>query len=271
MAPTEGAPKNDELPKQGLMAVLSVEDRWSIAWPAAICFAFLFHGVAFMAASREQPKVKQKPITMDIAIPEIKAPPEPPPPPPEPEKPKPKPKEPPPEDLPPPPPNADPPPEPSPEPPTPVTGVSAESVVESNTGGPQVRVGNTTFGDPNNEEFKKPSDVAPLPKAESIGPAFDAAGYRERMIRRVNKQKRYPRKARVLGLEGRCLVELKLAKDGSLLGEPRVFGKGTGHDVLDEECVRMAKAGAPYEALVGEGAPEPFLARLPIQFSLIDP
>src|SRR3954469_243378 len=61
---------------------------WQVTCPAAIAFAMLFHGFAFVASQKAPQKVKQEPITMAIAMP---PPPPPPPeaPPPEPEKPKP--------------------------------------------------------------------------------------------------------------------------------------------------------------------------------------
>src|SRR5690349_11359550 len=68
------------------------DEGWQIAWPAAIAFAMLFHGFAFVAGNNAPQKVVQQPISMAIAMPPPPPPPpEPPPPPPEPEKPKPKP------------------------------------------------------------------------------------------------------------------------------------------------------------------------------------
>jgi TonB family protein len=108
-------------------------------------------------------------------------------------------------------------------------------------------VGNTTFGDPNKEKFTPPQEV---PKPTAV--PFDLHAYKDAVFHAMNKIKQYPRKARMLGLEGNCIVKLLVNKDGSLAGEPVMMGKGTGHDVLDTECVRMAKEAAPYPPVVGE-------------------
>ena len=85
----------------------------------------------------------------------------------------------------------------------------------------------------------------------------------------MNHEKRYPRKARVLGLEGRCIVKLVLNRDGSLAEDPKLLGKGTGHDVLDEECLRMAKE-AKRPPIVGD-VELPVHVTQAIDFRVIDP
>lgn len=241
------------------------DDGWQVAWPAAIAFALLFHGVAFVAGEQTPPKKRQDPIVMAIALP-------PPPPPeitpPEPEPPRQKPKEkkvelPP--DTP-PPPNVTPP-DVEETPPTPVTGISADSVVQGGAAGMNVRVGNTTFGDVNKEEFTKPEDVQQI-RAKVH---FDPAAYRSNAISMVNKQKRYPRKAKVLGLEGNVLVRVELDRDGKLMQDPVVVGRGSGHDVLDAEAVRMVSAAAPFPDIVGDDVDIPHRVVFPVQFRLIDP
>lgn len=236
------------------------DDAWQVTWPAAIAFAMLFHGFAFVMSDHAPVKVKEQPIVMAIAMPP------PPPPPPEPEAP-PEEKPPPPKEKPPdkpPPPNETPPPETPPAPSTPVTGVTADSVVANNAGGPQVRVGNTTFGDQNKEKLTPPAEVQ---KAQAV--PFDRAGYDSGVFAKMDKEKRYPRKAKVLGLEGSCIVALVINRDGSLAEDPKLLGKGSGHDALDAECVRMAKAAAPYPPIVGD-VDIPLRLHKKIQFSLLE-
>ena len=235
------------------------DDAWQITWPAAIAFAMLFHGFAFVMTDKTPAKMKPPTIAMDIKMPP--PPPEPPPPPP----PEPKHEKPPPpqkkSELP-PPPNETPPPDKPPEEVKPVTGVTADSVVPANSGGPQVRVGNTTFGNPDEEKFTPPQDVQ-KPAAQP----FDLAGYRRRVFDTMDHAKRYPRKAKVLGLEGKCLVKLVINRDGTLAEEPKVL-KGSGHDVLDAECLRMARAET-FPPIVGD-TEVPLHMTQAISFSLLE-
>lgn len=235
------------------------DEGWQVAWPAALGLAVVVHAFAFMGAANSPPKKVEPTIQMAIAMP---PPPEPPP---EPEKPKPKPK---PKVLPPelpPPPNETAPPETPPTEVQPVTGVTADSVVGESASGMSVRVGNTTFGNPDDEPFVTPKDVQQI-----TGPAFDLSAYRKTVFDILNHEKRYPRKAKVLQLQGRCVVNLALNRDGSLAEPPKLLGKGTGHAVLDEECLRMAKA-VRYPAIVGEVTELPVRVRQPIEFTILDP
>ncbi len=237
------------------------DEGWQVAWPAAIGLAIVVHAFAFMGAAKSPPKKVDPPIEMAIAMP----PPPPEPPPPEPEKPKPKPK---PKELPPelpPPPNETTPPDTPPTEVQPVTGVTDDSVVANSNSGMNVRVGNTTFGNPDDEPFTKPEEVQQI-----TGPTFDLSAYRKTVFDILNREKRYPRKARVLQLQGRCVVNLALNRDGSLAEEPKLLGKGTGHPVLDEECLRMAKS-VRYPPIVGEVTELPVRVRQPIEFTILDP
>ncbi len=237
------------------------DEGWQIAWPAAIAFAMIVHAVAFVASANAPAKAVAERVTMAISMP----PPPPPPPPPELEQPKPKPpaKEPPPKQDLPPPPNEEPPPTPVQDA-QPVTGLTADSVVANSASDTVARVGNTTFGDQNKETFTPPVEV----QKASARP-FDLDGYRRRVFDAMNKEKRYPRKARVLGLEGKCLVKVMVNRDGSLAGDPKILGKGTGHESLDQECLRLAKA-IQYPALEGDVEAPLHLTRA-IAFSLMDP
>lgn len=240
------------------------DEGWAIAWPAALVFAVVFHGVAFSMGAHAPTKAVQPPVEMAIVAPPPK-PPEPPPPPPEIKEPDPPPRPPEkkPKDLPPPPNETSPPPVEAPPEVQPVTGVTADSVVAENTGGPQVRVGNTTFGDPDTEKFTAPQEVQ-----RAVAQPFDYAAYKERVFKTMDREKIYPRKARVLGLQGTCRVILLINRDGSL-AEPAKLFRGTGHDALDEECLRMATV-AKFPPVVGETT-FPVRINQAIVFSLITP
>ncbi|MBM4281988.1 MAG: TonB family protein [Deltaproteobacteria bacterium] len=96
--------------------------------------------------------------------------------------------------------------------------------------------------------------------------AWDPNGYRNGAWDQMNKAKRYPRKAQVLGLEGKCVVKVMLNHDGTLAAKPTVVGKGTGHPPLDEECVAMAERVTFPRIPVHVEAPVTF--RFPIEFHL---
>jgi TonB family protein len=234
---------------------------WQVIWPAAIGFAVLVHGVAFFAASSSPAKERPPPVTMAISMP----PPPPkaePPPPPEKKKVEKKPVEAPP--APPAPPSPEPPP---PDAPPPLATAEPINLGPSTGQGVAVAVGT-------------PDGVAGAPPVASTGPPaetnrgmsgpprenWDPNGYKNGAWDEMNKAKRYPRKAQVLGLEGKCIVKVQLNHDGSLAARPSLVGKGTGHEALDEECLAMAERVKfpPIPAHVE--APVTF--RFPIEFHL---
>ena len=103
----------------------------------------------------------------------------------------------------------------------------------------------------------------PAPPAAEV----DLSGYRDGLHRALSEARRYPMLARRLGLEGEAQVRIVVTKDGALLRDPELL-ESTGHDVLDEEVLRLAKAVAPYPPLP-DGYPEgqaEFL--IPVVFAL---
>jgi protein TonB len=95
---------------------------------------------------------------------------------------------------------------------------------------------------------------------------WDPNGYKNGAWDSMNKAKRYPRKAQVLGLEGKCVVKIMLHHDGSLAARPSIIGKGTGHDVLDEECIAMAER-VKFPP-IPDKVEAPVTFRFPIEFHL---
>jgi TonB family protein len=114
------------------------------------------------------------------------------------------------------------------------------------------------------------TDVPATNRGQSGPPAenWSESGYKSGAFDRMNKNKRYPRQAEVLGLEGRCMVVIKLNHDGTLAEKPKVFGKGTGHALLDEECVAMAERTTFPPIPASVEAPVTF--RIPIEFHLVN-
>lgn len=238
------------------------DEGQGVAWPAALACAALVHGAAFSAGVNAPRRVQRPPVEVAIVSPPPRAA-EPPPPVTEESEPPPLPRR---EKR----PRSLPPPNETPVPTTtppqelqPVTGVTADSVVATNASAPQVRVGNTTFGDPAQEQVTPPQEVQ-----RAVAPSFDLHAYRRTVFETMNREKLYPRKARVMGLEGTCRVILLINRDGTLAEAPRLFAS-TGHEVLDGECLRMARASR-FPPVVGDVA-VPVRINQPIVFSLISP
>jgi len=241
------------------------EDRlWAVVWTGAVVAAIALHAVALAGMRTTPERPRQAPITMAIAIPPE---PEPPPPEPQPEKPKPKPKpETPAEPLPPAPPTEAPP--TPPDAPVPQAAPDVVAVAPSTGEGVAVPVG-AVGGDPTAPPVSGtgPTDAPPTNRAQP-GPAaaWDENGYKTKAWDLMNKGKRYPRKAQVLGLEGKCILSVRVNHDGSLAAPPNLLGKGTGHAVLDEECLAMAQR-TRFEP-IPEHVAAPVAFRFPIEFVL---
>ena len=221
--------------RSGLLSVGFADDDdfgWGV-FVLAFVFALSGHGMLGFSAGNAPIKKLDERVQMTVVRPPP-PPPEPPPPPPPPKEEKPKPRElpPPPKDVPPrPPPSNDVPPPEEPKEPVPiVTGINLNSVVKGSSG-MNVRVGNTTYGDPNSEKFVDPSQV----KSYSGGsPDFKAekASLISREIEVVCRLKpTYPKDIADQGIEG--VVELFLGVNGSgALINARV-SRSSGNKTLD--------------------------------------
>jgi protein TonB len=239
------------------------DDLWAVMWPAAIGVAVVVHGAAYFLASAQPAKVRPPPVTMAIQMPPPPLPPssspEPPPEPPKPQKKRA-------EALPPLPAAVDVPASPAESPP-PIASPEVVALAPASGEGVAVPVGSSdgVGGAP----IAAASGPPPTTNQGAAGPpseTWDPRGYRDGAWDKLNQAKRYPRKAQVLGLEGKCIVKVLVNHDGSLAAKPTLVGKGTGHDVLDEECLAMAERVqfGPIPAHVQ--APVTF--RFPIDFML---
>ncbi len=221
--------------RSGLLGVGFADDdafNWGI-FLLALLLALGGHGLLGVGAAAAPPKKLSERIEMAVTRPKPPPPPpEAPPPPPQEEKPKPKPKEPPPppKELPPPPSNDKPPPEPPAEPVPIVTGINLNSVVKGNSG-MNVRVGNTTYGDPNAEKFVDPSQIKPYSGGQ---PGFKAAKAStiSREIEVVCRVKpAYPKDIADQGIEGVVELYLGVNSTGALVSS-RV-SRSSGNKTLD--------------------------------------
>lgn len=240
------------------------DSLWQVIWPAAIGVAVVVHAFAFAMATTTPTKKAVERIAMAISVP----PDPPPPPPPEPPKPKKKQVEPPPDVA--PAQAAAPTDTPPTDTPPPLSTVTPVALGPSTGEGVSVPVGT-----PDGVAGAAPiSGEGPPPDTNraQAGPPqenWDPNGYKSDAWDLMNKAKRYPRKAKVLGLVGKCMVKVMINHDGSLAAPPSMVGKGTGHDVLDEECLAMASRVkfAPIPSHIET----PVMYRFPIQFELNDP
>ena len=255
----------------GPLSGFLVDDRMTkVAWTAAIALAVVVHSAAFvMASSQPASKAKSVPITMAISIPPS---PPPPPPPPEPEVAKPKPPDV--TDVKPPPP-APPAETPPPSEPAPTPKASEQLIALAPPTGQGVAV---AVGTPDGVQGAPPptstgtaAENVPLTNRGQAGPVpadWNPNGYKSGAFEQMNKNKRYPRQAEVLGLEGKCVVVLKINHDGSLASKPTIVRPGSGHALLDEECIAMAERTTfpPIPAHVDV----PAIFRIPIEFKLVN-
>ncbi len=106
----------------------------------------------------------------------------------------------------------------------------------------------------------------PAPKAKPA-PMINMAGFRRSIFREIVAEKNYPRSARRMRMQGKCLLLVRINKSGQLAGSPRVL-RSTGHSVLDEEAIRSIKAAAPFAVPAGRFPKDQLEFKIPIQFKL---
>lgn len=244
-----------------------------------VIVAALLHGALAGSSRLASPQKRPERVEMTLYKPPPPPPPppppakieEPPPPRPEPEKPRPKPPPPrevaPPPEPPPPPPNQPPPPTPPSEPVPVVTGISMSSTVQGNSGF-QVRVGNTTYGDPNSEKFVNPSAV----KAYAGG----SADFKAARASTLSKEAQilyefkgpYPRDLAEQGVEGAVVMNLEITKTGTIRQVTLV--KSSGNTVLDRLAREYMKRFRFAPAELPDGTPTDSVRRYVYRFELED-
>lgn len=97
------------------------------------------------------------------------------------------------------------------------------------------------------------------------GAAFDAGAYLAGVTERVRRHRSYPALAQEMGLEGTVEVRVELHPDGSLAAPPSV-AVSCGHEVLDDEALRIVRRAAPFPAM--EGRDQRVTLRVPVHFHL---
>lgn len=260
-------------PLRSTLAAAGFDDERDSLAPLLLGFVLALCVHAAFASTARLAPAKKMAERVEMAIYKPPPPPPPPeaPPPPEPEKPKPKPPPPkvpeiPPPPPPPPPPNQEPPPAPPSEPVPVVTGISMASTVQGNSGF-QVRVGNTTYGDPNKEKFVDPNDVKPYAGGS---PEFKAARASSltKEARVVQDYKGpYPRDLADQGIEGAVVLLVEITKTGSVRSVR--LAKSCGNATLDRLAQEYLKR-FKFEAAEVDGAAVDSVLRYTYRFELFD-
>lgn len=115
-----------------------------------------------------------------------------------------------------------------------------------------------------------PPVMAGHPSVQSSAAAFDPQAYAQHIRRRIDAHKRYPARARRLGLEGMATVVVAVDARGHLARPPRIV-RSSGVAALDDEALRMARAAAPFPPMaVADARPSPIEVHVPVSFSLAD-
>jgi TonB family protein len=92
--------------------------------------------------------------------------------------------------------------------------------------------------------------ATPTPTVAAPGPIFDPGSYLEGVTERVRRHRNYPAIAQEMGLEGTVEVRVVVAPDGTLASPPTI-DESCGHEVLDDEALRIVRRAAPFPPLVG--------------------
>ena len=105
------------------------------------------------------------------------------------------------------------------------------------------------------------------PGGGDSGAGSELVAYREQLSRSVTRGLRYPPQAVRLRLEGTARVLVRINRDGSLAGPPRLEGSSRFR-VLDLEALRVVEAAAPFSPLPPELSREAVEFVIPVSFSL---
>lgn len=86
------------------------------------------------------------------------------------------------------------------------------------------------------------------------------------ILKRLESFKKYPMSARRRGDEGRGIMRLQIARNGSLVSVN--LDASTGSDVLDEELLSLAKRASPFPQIPSSIEGEVITLKVPVSFRL---
>ena len=154
-------------------------------------------------------------------------------------------------------------PEPEPEivPPPEEAPVSLEAPVEVDPEATEDPVEETPVAD---EPAPEPTPAEP--PAPLVDPV-DWGAYESRITGALEAEKRYPRMARRMGVEGEAVVRMIIRRDGTLAQPPQLV-RSSGNNLLDKEVLRMVEAAEPYAGLPEDSVIDEFELVVPVNFLL---
>ncbi|WP_230467544.1 energy transducer TonB [Lujinxingia vulgaris] len=121
------------------------------------------------------------------------------------------------------------------------------------------------------EEAPVVDEPAPDPEpAEPPAPLVDPVdwgAYESRITGALEAEKRYPRMARRMGVEGEAVVRIIIRRDGTLAQPPQLV-RSSGNNLLDKEVLRMVEAAEPYAGLPEDAVIDEFELVVPVNFLL---
>ncbi len=104
-----------------------------------------------------------------------------------------------------------------------------------------------------------------VPGVSSAEMAAHAADYSDKLLSRIERNKRYPRRALLRRKQGKVKLFLTIAADGGLLSA-RVVST-SGHSVLDQAALRLAHDSSPFPS-PPYGAQTPLEVIVPVAYRL---
>jgi protein TonB len=101
------------------------------------------------------------------------------------------------------------------------------------------------------------------------GTAGAEGGYRAQLVAWLARHKRYPARARAMGLEGQVVVRVTLSRDGRV--QSHEIEEDSTYSVLLHEVEAMVERANPFPAMPATLSGERFELRVPVDFRLREP
>lgn len=101
------------------------------------------------------------------------------------------------------------------------------------------------------------------------GTAGAEGGYRAQLVAWLARHKRYPARARAMGLEGQVVVRVTLSRDGRV--QSHEIEEDSTYSVLLHEVEAMVERANPFPAMPATLSGERYELRVPVDFRLREP
>ena len=114
------------------------------------------------------------------------------------------------------------------------------------------------------------SDMTTEPSHELVAgvkqPSLSRQSWYAEVNARIARELRYPRMARLRGLEGQVLLSFELGRDGSLVASS--LARSSGHETLDHAALTLLERAAPFPAPPSDIEGADLRLQVPINYSL---